>query len=159
MLIGGTGTGKSHLAIAIAWFIAGPPPVRRLALASVTIRQPPLRRSVANTPLTCIERTPSSMALLSVVRRTGIHPHVAVEANSIAAIMEMVCVAGLATIFRKWCRRSRRVSALCLLPPQSIPAAWRCSSAATVIAAPLPAPLSLWHRIMREQWRIETNAG
>ena len=85
-------------AAALLWFIAGPPPVRRLALASVTIRQPPLRRSVANTPLTCIERTPSRMALLSVVRRTGIHPHVAVEANSIAAIMEMVRVAGLATI-------------------------------------------------------------
>jgi LysR family cyn operon transcriptional activator len=32
------------------------------------------------------------------LRRTGIHPHVAVEANSIAAIMEMVRVAGLATI-------------------------------------------------------------
>ena len=32
------------------------------------------------------------------LRRTGIHPHVAVEANSIAAIVEMVRVAGLATI-------------------------------------------------------------
>jgi LysR family cyn operon transcriptional activator len=32
------------------------------------------------------------------LRRTGAHPHVAVEANSIAAIVEMVRVAGLATI-------------------------------------------------------------
>jgi LysR family transcriptional regulator, cyn operon transcriptional activator len=32
------------------------------------------------------------------LRRNGVHPHVALEANSIAAIVEIVRLAGLATI-------------------------------------------------------------
>jgi LysR family cyn operon transcriptional activator len=51
------------------------------------------------------------------LRRNGVHPHVAVEANSIAAIVEIVRLAGLATILPETVAQEQRGLCVVRLKP------------------------------------------
>jgi LysR family transcriptional regulator, cyn operon transcriptional activator len=53
----------------------------------------------------------------SYLRRNGVHPHVAVEANSLPAIVEIVRLAGLATILPQTVAQGQRGLCVVRLTP------------------------------------------
>jgi LysR family cyn operon transcriptional activator len=70
--------------------------------------------ALAAEPLALLGPTFATRATVDrYLRRNGVHPHVAVEANSIAAIVEIVRLAGLATILPERVAQEQR--GLCIL--------------------------------------------
>jgi len=70
--------------------------------------------ALAAEPLALLAPSFATRAMVDrYLRRNGVHPHVAVEANSIAAIVETVRLAGLATILPE--KVAQEQSGLCIV--------------------------------------------
>jgi LysR family cyn operon transcriptional activator len=74
--------------------------------------------TLAAMPLALLGPTFSTRAMVDrYLRRNGVQPHVAVEANSFGAILEIVSLAGLATILPEWVAQERRDLCVVRLTP------------------------------------------
>jgi LysR family cyn operon transcriptional activator len=74
--------------------------------------------ALAAEPLVLLGPTFATRVMVNrYLRRNGVHPHVAVEANSIAAIVEIVRLAGLATILPETVAQEQRGLCIVRLTP------------------------------------------